>query len=102
MADALNVMLVFVGSMIKEPLTGPFFSPSKVTSWIGLATVPLQRPMFAGINGVLKAAVKPVGVGVKALTVRPRVVIVLLEPTMAGCVAGVWLGVIGWLPPGLS
>src|SRR5438132_4291551 len=102
MAEALNVMLVLVGSMIKEPLTGPLASPTKVTLRTGLAAVPPQRVTFSGMNGLLNVAVKPVAVGVKAVTTKPRVVMALLVPVMVGFVEVISVAVILWLPPVLS
>jgi hypothetical protein len=51
---------------------------------------------------LLKVTVKPVAVGVKAVTTRPRVIMAPLEPVMVGFVEVVSVAVIVWLPPVLS
>src|SRR5262249_55540184 len=98
MADALNVMVAFEGSTSNEPLTGPLLSPTNVTFRSGLAAVPPQRLTLAGTNGLLKATVKPVAVGVKEVTVKPRTVMALLAPAKAGFVACVSVAMMVWLP----
>src|SRR5438132_9670207 len=102
MAEALNVILVLVGSMIKEPLIGPLASPTKVTLRTGLATVPPHRLRFSRTNGLLNVEMKPVAVGVNALTTKPRVVMALLVPVMVGFVEAISVAVIVWLPLVLS
>ena len=47
---------------------------------------------------MLNEAVNPVGVGVKPVTTRPRVVIGLLAPVMVGLVALESVTVTVWLP----
>src|SRR5262249_53698954 len=97
--ETLKVALVPDGSMSSDPGTAPLVVPINVTSSIGLALVPPKRKILATVIGLLKATLKPVAVGVKAVTTRPRVVMALLVPVMVGFVEVVSVAVIVWLPP---
>ena len=52
------------------------------------------------MNGLSKMATKPVGVGVRLVTVRPRVAMVLLVPVIVAVVTSV--AVMVWLPSELK
>ena len=54
--------------------------------------------MAAGTKGLLKVAVKPVNVGVKDVTVRPRTAMAVLVPEMMGLTDKESVAVIVWLP----
>ena len=51
---------------------------------------------LAGIEGLVEVAMKPVDVGVRLVTVRPRVAMVLLVPVIVAAVTSV--AVMVWLP----
>src|SRR5438105_4214193 len=85
--------------MSSEPFTAPL-GPVSVTS-AGPKPAEAASYRFSGLallltNALLKAAVKPVGVGVNTVTTRPRMAIgalVPVRPLVAVSVAvSVWLG----------
>src|SRR5437868_2749774 len=88
LAVALNVMLADEGSTSSEPKIGPTWAPLSLMSGTISRPGP-KRERSPTTKGLLKVAVKPVGVGVNAVTVRPRVLMGLLMPVMVGFVDAV-------------
>ena len=61
--------------------------------------VGVKRNRSAGMNALLKVAVKPVAVGVNAVTIRPRMVIPALVPVIIGFAEIRSVAVMNCVPP---
>src|SRR5437588_11525586 len=94
---ALRVTPVLVALAISVPTIGPVTSPTRVTSGTVLRPAP-YRVRSAATNGLLKVTEKPLKVGVKAVTTRPRVLLGALVPVMVGRPNRLSVAVIVWLP----